>query len=484
MDRLAERVETSLERKEPKLEKSDTERVFEKSAQSLLGSRPNPATSSTHTLRSTILLEPDAIFMKEMDELILKVMEAVVDIFKKGGRVQDKHVFISVKKTLKDHMPVKKAFELLHAKVMGMLLSLKTYQTVGADFTKAERLCIPRSLIKEVNAKFISNISRVTNYLEPITDYSKLNVNDFVNKFNESSDDIEKKIEEALRRLAHLRNEVWDRQTQPESLKEHLVPIMRIDLFKLFECGDTLVQEKALMTLIEILDNDPFTKITSNNLIKLLKDILEKINKETVQNNDTSIQGLLIQTLAIVIEKRLFHTNEGNLSAITDDLKQKTRTAEKEFADLVTKKMNVKEREFWNWYSDQAIQHTQSDITKTEEWIKRLARISHAGLSLLTVASLGMGLGDSSAVPEIVTSIINDITAAFKDLDWKEKKFQILLRLRRLMHSSRDNVVTFRAVVKVIHEIKHRKISNKEDIKTRKTLLKILKILLKTQKKK
>jgi ankyrin repeat protein len=416
----------------------------------------------------------------EVDNLIFEVFSGAFACIPRGNFEKVKKKFASRNKVAKHYKDIEIALDLIHQSAIVMFRGLKTYEDVRKGFEDSKRICVPKSYLRQIHNRLQGQSDVVLKHLEHAGTwlvkgpYSSLNLTDFVKKFNEDGADRDEKIHEAMRRLHIIKHSVWIyKDNAPQALKIDNISSTRLDLLTLFECRYQKVQHAALMYLIEILDGDPFTIETSNDLTELQKNIDNKIGTEIVSNNDTSLQDLLIRCQAIIIEHRNIHMNDGTLSAVADEFKQKTREAEKGFSGLATKAMKKQEREYWSDYAEQGAIRIMSDVSKGEEWLTRIARLSRGGLSIAAAAASAAGFGDVGNIPDLLTQAFNDLSSAFKNLEWKDKTYEIMLRIRKLFHATKNDPVYFRELVKRIQVIKYQR-SHDEDELSEETRPKIL----------
>jgi len=323
-------------------------------------------------------------------------------------------------------------------------LSLFKCEKVSEELIRYKSLGILKASVKS-----ILDSSKDIEEEKETEDEKNLVISDFVEKFNKNFQSRSHDREEALQILESLKNNAWIyEQGVPKIPKASEVASTRNGIFLMYQCKDSIVKERALTYLTELLECDPLFMETAYDLVDLQKGLLQEIEVNKAQNLNTKLQRLLIKAYAISLECILLHAASQNLNALANETKQEIWTGAETLA-----KFNIvadEEIKFWTAYAVQGAQHIKTEVTKVEEWFLRIALIVRSGMQIASAVFANETVSPMDAF----SSALSDLKAAVFHIEWQEKWFEKLLVLKKLCRYSYYDVYTFRKVAEIIQQFK------------------------------
>ena len=223
-------------------------------------------------------------------------------------------------------------------------------------------------------------------------------------------------------------------------------PTAREMMLAFFSCEDPDIKEFSLKALIELLEGDPITGPSANNLVSLQEKLFECLSSNIMQNFSISLQRLLSKAFALTLELILIHTGK-TLNAMEHTLKL-------ELWDRVAKlqSLNVSddlEIRFWGNYATEAVQRIQTDRGLIENILSRVAQVGTA--TFVTAQAVAT----QTVTPKTVYQVFSDLKGALAHIPLPRRWFGTLFAIKRLCYITRHNPEEFSDIVKIIQDLKN-----------------------------
>jgi ankyrin repeat protein len=236
----------------------------------------------------------------------------------------------------------------------------------------------------------------------------------------------------------------------------------------------TVVQERALKYLIELLDSDPLTEESSGDLVRLRrgtvsdgdvgemaeahawKGLQQRIEAASFSQSPIHIQRLLVKAYTLSLFYYLIHVGLGHLNNLTKEEVDKMNADIKKLKRM--NKAQDREMDYWIQTAEQSINAIETDQSKADAIMEAGGEIVAGFLSL---AAIGVAISKMEA-PEDVGEGARNIVAAvqtlhgmYREISGKDEWFKKILILKRMCRYAAEDKNVFSDVMRFVQECKN-----------------------------